>query len=169
MERRQGSHQWRMDYRQSQSSGGKTTVIHALRVVDNLPENASHDWLTRMFNDYGVVKEVFIIPAKRSRASGNKLGLVRYDCHVSADIAILRHGLKRREIRFVMVASFGQEENYKRQQRNTTNQALTEVAKPHNKLTMEELKEELVLEGLSNMDFRSIGGGEAAILECKDG
>lgn len=92
-----------MDYSQSQSSGGKTTVIHALRVADNLPEDASHDWLTRMFNDYGVVKEVFIIPAKRSRASGNKLGLVRYDCHVSADIATLRHGLKRREIRHYLL------------------------------------------------------------------
>ncbi|KAG5522405.1 hypothetical protein RHGRI_034549 [Rhododendron griersonianum] len=124
-----------MDYSQSQSSGGKTTVIHALRVADNLPEDASHDWLTRMFNDYGVVKEVFIIPAKRSRASGELIGILILQNADQYDAWLYKSA----------------------------------VAKPHNKLTMEELKEELVLEGLSNMDFRSIGGGEAAILECKDG
>lgn len=77
-----------------------------------------------MFNNYGVVKEVFIAPAKRSRASiGNKLGVVRYECYVSADIAILRTWAEKvgNNSLLVKVASFGQEEKYNRE-RNTMNQ-----------------------------------------------
>ncbi|KAH7866466.1 hypothetical protein Vadar_020749 [Vaccinium darrowii] len=57
--------------------------------VDNLPEDTSQSWLKMMFNTFGVVKDVFI-PEKRSKATGNRFGFIRYDCPVSADLAILR-------------------------------------------------------------------------------
>ncbi|KAH7838672.1 hypothetical protein Vadar_029720 [Vaccinium darrowii] len=75
--------------------------------VDNLPEDTSQPWLKMMFNKFGVVKEVFI-PGKRSKTTGNRFGFVRYDCAVSADLAILRTNgiwLDDKKL-FVKLASF---------------------------------------------------------------
>ncbi|KAG5537241.1 hypothetical protein RHGRI_024627 [Rhododendron griersonianum] len=82
--------------------------------VDNIPEEKDHHWLQRTFNNFGVVKDAFI-PWKRSKRTGNKFGFVRFDCHVSADMAVSRLngiwvGNKRL---FVKEACFGQEENKK--------------------------------------------------------
>lgn len=57
--------------------------------VDNLPEDVSHQWFWKIFNNYGAVKDAFI-PSKRSRISGNRFGFILYDCSVSADVAIRR-------------------------------------------------------------------------------
>ncbi|KAH7836647.1 hypothetical protein Vadar_003888 [Vaccinium darrowii] len=75
--------------------------------VDNLPDNTSQPWLKKMFNNYGVVKDVFI-PQKRSKVTGNKFGFIRYDCPVSADLAVLKaNGLWLDDKKlFVKIASF---------------------------------------------------------------
>ncbi|KAH7844858.1 hypothetical protein Vadar_032408 [Vaccinium darrowii] len=54
--------------------------------------------------------EVFFVPGKRS---GSKSGFVRYDCHVSAGVAISKaHGLWIDDKKlFVKIASFGQDVN----------------------------------------------------------
>lgn len=57
--------------------------------IDNLPEKSSHWWLRKVFSNYGSVRDAFI-PAKRSSKIGTKFGFVRYDCSVSADMAIFR-------------------------------------------------------------------------------
>ncbi|KAI8526063.1 hypothetical protein RHMOL_Rhmol13G0279800 [Rhododendron molle] len=57
--------------------------------VGSLPEDVGRQWLWKTFNNFGVVKDVYI-PLKRSRVSGNRFGFVRYNCSVSADVAILR-------------------------------------------------------------------------------
>ncbi|KAH7834852.1 hypothetical protein Vadar_020303 [Vaccinium darrowii] len=64
--------------------------------MDNLPEDTSQSWLKKLFNNYGVVKEVFV-PAKRSKAT---------------DVAIANgHGMWIEECKlFVKRASFGQGE-----------------------------------------------------------
>ncbi|KAH7866477.1 hypothetical protein Vadar_020924 [Vaccinium darrowii] len=80
--------------------------------VDNLPEDTSQPWLKMMFNKFGVVKDVFI-PEKRSKATGNKFGFIRYDCPVSVDLAILwTNGiwLDNKKL-FVKLASFEAKRN----------------------------------------------------------
>lgn len=57
--------------------------------VDNIPEERVQTWLQRTFNKFGVVKDAFI-PRKRSKRTGNKFGFVRYNCHVSAGMAVAR-------------------------------------------------------------------------------
>ncbi|KAI8531854.1 hypothetical protein RHMOL_Rhmol11G0168200 [Rhododendron molle] len=60
--------------------------------VDNIPDKATHLWLRKVFNNYGVIRDAFI-PVKRSSKTGSKFGFVRYNCSVSADMAIFRaHG-----------------------------------------------------------------------------
>ncbi|KAH7846084.1 hypothetical protein Vadar_009550 [Vaccinium darrowii] len=79
--------------------------------VDNLPEDTSQSWLQKLFNNYGVVKEVFV-PAKWSKATGRRFAFVRYDCDISADVAIANaHGMWIEECKlFVKRGSFGQGE-----------------------------------------------------------
>lgn len=55
--------------------------------VDNIPEDRDLQWLTRTFNKFGVVWNAFI-PRKRSIWNGSKFGFVRFDCHVSAGMAV---------------------------------------------------------------------------------
>ncbi|KAH7856529.1 hypothetical protein Vadar_002504 [Vaccinium darrowii] len=57
--------------------------------IDNIPGVSTHLWLRKTFSNYGVVRDAFI-PAKRSSKTGSKFGFVRYDCSVSADMAILK-------------------------------------------------------------------------------
>ncbi|KAH7843699.1 hypothetical protein Vadar_019725 [Vaccinium darrowii] len=75
--------------------------------IDNLPEDASNSWLKEFFSNYGVVIGTFI-PEKRSKATGRKFGFVRYNCSVSADVAISKaHGLWCKDMKlFVKYASF---------------------------------------------------------------
>ncbi|KAG5542522.1 hypothetical protein RHGRI_022159 [Rhododendron griersonianum] len=55
--------------------------------VDNIPEVRDLQWLSRTFNKFGVVKDVYI-PRKRSKCTGCKFGFVRFECHVSTGMAI---------------------------------------------------------------------------------
>ncbi|KAH7845089.1 hypothetical protein Vadar_012986 [Vaccinium darrowii] len=74
--------------------------------VDNIPEEANRAWLSKTFTDYGIVKETYI-PAKRSNR-GSKFGFVRYDCPISAEVAVTKaSGLQVGDNKlFVKVASF---------------------------------------------------------------
>ncbi|KAH7867318.1 hypothetical protein Vadar_031918 [Vaccinium darrowii] len=76
--------------------------------IENLPEEVDQVWLRKNFNKYGSVKDVFI-PAKRSKRTGSKFGFVRYDCHVSAGVAISKsNGLWVQDKQlFVKEATFG--------------------------------------------------------------
>ncbi|KAH7848025.1 hypothetical protein Vadar_032983 [Vaccinium darrowii] len=56
--------------------------------VDNIPLARNLSWLETLFSNYGIVKGSFI-PAKRSKR-GSKFGFVRFDCSVSAAVAISR-------------------------------------------------------------------------------
>ncbi|KAH7842910.1 hypothetical protein Vadar_010479 [Vaccinium darrowii] len=79
--------------------------------VDNLPLDVEIYEIRDFFNKFGVARDVFI-PLKRSKVSGNKFGFVRYDCHVSADVAISKaNGMffKERKL-FVKFASFGEKD-----------------------------------------------------------
>ncbi|KAH7834506.1 hypothetical protein Vadar_016727 [Vaccinium darrowii] len=72
----------------------------------------SHAWLKMMFIKFRVVKDVFILK-KRSKATGNGFGFIRYDCLVSADLAILRTNgiwLDDKKL-FVKLASFEAKRN----------------------------------------------------------
>ncbi|KAH7855508.1 hypothetical protein Vadar_025652 [Vaccinium darrowii] len=61
--------------------------------VDNIPDKMDRSWLTRIFNDCGVVNETYI-PIKRSK-KGSRFAFVKYDCPVSSDMAISRaNGMK---------------------------------------------------------------------------
>ncbi|KAH7838067.1 hypothetical protein Vadar_021623 [Vaccinium darrowii] len=75
--------------------------------VDNIPESKDLQWLSKTFKMFGVVKDTFI-PRKRSKCSGNKFGFVRYDCQVSAGMAVSRmNGVWVDNMRlFVKEASF---------------------------------------------------------------
>ncbi|KAI8534926.1 hypothetical protein RHMOL_Rhmol10G0134500 [Rhododendron molle] len=63
---------------------------------------------------FGVVKDAFI-PWKRSKRTGNRFGFVRYDCHVSASMAVSRmNGIWVEDKKlFVKEASFGRNEEMK--------------------------------------------------------
>ncbi|KAI8561022.1 hypothetical protein RHMOL_Rhmol04G0303200 [Rhododendron molle] len=76
--------------------------------VENIPEERDKIWLQRTFNKFGVVKDAFK-PRKRSKRTGNKFGFVRYDCHVSAGMAVARmNGVWVKNNRlFVKEACFG--------------------------------------------------------------
>lgn len=55
--------------------------------IDNLPEDVGRIWLSKFFNQVGVVKDLYI-PAKRSKVTNWKFGSVRYNCSTSAEVAI---------------------------------------------------------------------------------
>ncbi|KAH7835723.1 hypothetical protein Vadar_029210 [Vaccinium darrowii] len=55
--------------------------------VDNLADKVDPFSLRRKFTDYGIVRDVFI-PNKRGKNSRKRFGFVRFDCPVSADVAI---------------------------------------------------------------------------------
>ncbi|KAH7845833.1 hypothetical protein Vadar_006570 [Vaccinium darrowii] len=98
------------------SYGNGNEVIFTL-FIDNLPEDANQSWLKKLFSSYGVVKDAFI-PEKRSKATGRMFGFVRYNCSVSADVAISKaHGMWCNDRKlFVKYASFSPN-----QQRKTVN------------------------------------------------
>ncbi|KAH7852391.1 hypothetical protein Vadar_024282 [Vaccinium darrowii] len=56
--------------------------------VDNIPDKLDQSWLVTTFSKFGIVKDAFI-PAKKSRR-GSRFGFVRYDCSVSAGVAVHR-------------------------------------------------------------------------------
>ncbi|KAH7834714.1 hypothetical protein Vadar_018880 [Vaccinium darrowii] len=84
--------------------------------IDNLPEDVSHSWLKKLFSNYGVVIDAFI-PEKRSKVTGRKFGFIRYNCSISAEVAISKvNGLWCGDKKlFVKHASFNQN-----QQRQST-------------------------------------------------
>ncbi|XP_028101317.1 uncharacterized protein LOC114300665 [Camellia sinensis] len=55
--------------------------------VDNLPESMDPRGLFKLFSSYGVVKDVFILK-KRMKVIGTRFGFVRYDCQVTASMAV---------------------------------------------------------------------------------
>lgn len=55
--------------------------------VDNLADRVNPFSLRKKFTDYGIVRDAFI-PFKRGKISGRRFGFVRFDCPVSADIAV---------------------------------------------------------------------------------
>ncbi|KAI8570576.1 hypothetical protein RHMOL_Rhmol01G0045700 [Rhododendron molle] len=77
--------------------------------VDNLPEDVGRQWLRKTFNNFGVVKDVYI-PLKRSRVPANRFGFIQYNCSISAYVAILRaNGLWMHDKKlFVKRATFEQ-------------------------------------------------------------
>ncbi|KAI8527296.1 hypothetical protein RHMOL_Rhmol12G0064100 [Rhododendron molle] len=94
--------------------------------VDNLPEDVSQRWVRYLFNKFGVVKDVFI-PGKRSKVTGKLFGFVRYDCEVSADMAISKaNGLwiEDRKL-FVKMAFFDQNKGNNDERQINPNQNLT--------------------------------------------
>ncbi|KAF5934418.1 hypothetical protein HYC85_030589 [Camellia sinensis] len=57
--------------------------------VDELPDSMTPRSLFTLFNNFGVVKDAFIL-AKRRKATGSRFGFVRYDCKVAAKMAVLK-------------------------------------------------------------------------------
>ncbi|GMP28256.1 hypothetical protein CsSME_00003879 [Camellia sinensis var. sinensis] len=55
--------------------------------VDNLPSAMDAKALFKLFSQFGIVKNVFI-PFKRRTVSKSRFGFVRFNCPVTADIAI---------------------------------------------------------------------------------
>ncbi|KAL7263119.1 hypothetical protein ACSBR1_001323 [Camellia fascicularis] len=60
--------------------------IHSV-LVDNLPEAMRAKGLYSIFSSYGVVVDTFI-PNKRRKMTRSRFGFVRYNCSVTADMAI---------------------------------------------------------------------------------
>ncbi|KAH7844730.1 hypothetical protein Vadar_031086 [Vaccinium darrowii] len=55
--------------------------------IDNLADKVDPFCLRKKFTNFGVVRDVFI-PNKRRKNSRRRFGFVRFDCPVSADVAI---------------------------------------------------------------------------------
>ncbi|KAL7211067.1 hypothetical protein ACSBR2_014032 [Camellia fascicularis] len=55
--------------------------------VDNIPSSLDAKSLFKLFNKFGVVKDVFI-PFKRRKATNTRFGFVKFDCHVASDMAV---------------------------------------------------------------------------------
>ncbi|KAH7840634.1 hypothetical protein Vadar_019471 [Vaccinium darrowii] len=83
MERDSFSNVRRADYQRLGNESDLFTLF-----VDNIPPARNLSWLETLFSNYGIVKGSFI-PAKRSKR-GSKFGFVRFDCSVSAAVAISR-------------------------------------------------------------------------------
>ncbi|CAL5347681.1 unnamed protein product [Camellia sinensis] len=61
--------------------------------VDNIPEAMGTRGLYNIFSNYGVVMDAFI-PNKRRKMTRSRFGFVRYNCSVTADMAVQKaHGL----------------------------------------------------------------------------
>ncbi|KAH7848047.1 hypothetical protein Vadar_033190 [Vaccinium darrowii] len=91
--------------------------------VDNLLEDVSIAWFKNLFNKFGVVRDAFI-PLKRSKVTGRRFGFVRYNCSVSADVAITKtNGLwiEDRKL-YVKIASFEEKGTYQDQKRKVQEQ-----------------------------------------------
>ncbi|KAH7848851.1 hypothetical protein Vadar_009207 [Vaccinium darrowii] len=91
--------------------------------VDNLPDDVSIAWFKNLFNKFGVVRDAFI-PLKRSKVTGRRFGFVRYNCSVSADVAITKtNGLwiEDRQL-FVKIASFEAKGAYEDQKKKVQEQ-----------------------------------------------
>ncbi|KAH7866777.1 hypothetical protein Vadar_024793 [Vaccinium darrowii] len=91
--------------------------------VDNLPEDVTIAWFKNLFNKFGVVRDAFI-PLKRSKVTGRRFGFVRYNCLVSADVAITKtNGLwiEDRKL-FVKLASFEAKGAYQDQNKKVQEQ-----------------------------------------------
>ncbi|KAL7196389.1 hypothetical protein ACSBR1_036412 [Camellia fascicularis] len=66
--------------------------------VDNSLSAMDAKTLSKLFTQFGIVKDVFI-PFKRRTVSNSRFGFVRFDCLVSADIAIQKaNGLSFTEV-----------------------------------------------------------------------
>lgn len=137
--------------------------------MDNLPEGADHIWMRKTFNKYGVVKDTFI-HFKRSKRKGNRFGFVRYDCHVSASMAISKtNGMWIEDQKlFVKEAIFGHKEDLPwpkipRSQGvflDTSKHGVYNGCEKHHK---EEIKEKMMMDGPSNGEIR----GNIPILQGK--
>ncbi|KAL7243399.1 hypothetical protein ACSBR1_015738 [Camellia fascicularis] len=55
--------------------------------VDNLPKAMDVKSLFKLFTKFGIVKDV-CIPFKTRKVTNLRFGFVRFDCHVTTDIAI---------------------------------------------------------------------------------
>ncbi|KAL7174315.1 hypothetical protein ACSBR2_033555 [Camellia fascicularis] len=55
--------------------------------VHNIPDSMYPKQLFHLFQNFGIVKDVFI-PSKKRKQSGSRFGFVRYDCPVAAKMAI---------------------------------------------------------------------------------
>lgn len=104
------------NHRASPGNRTKSKEIFTL-FVDNIPEVKDQQWLQSTFNKFGVVKDAFI-PWKRSKRTRNRFGFVRYECHVSAGMAVSRmNGVWVEDKRlFVKEACFGRMAERKMQQ-----------------------------------------------------
>ncbi|XP_028076159.1 serine/arginine-rich splicing factor 2-like [Camellia sinensis] len=57
--------------------------------VDDIPSSMTPEGLYMLFNNFGVVKDVFI-PSKRRKSTGSRFGFVRYDCKVAVEMAVMK-------------------------------------------------------------------------------
>ncbi|GMP50137.1 hypothetical protein CsSME_00016876 [Camellia sinensis var. sinensis] len=64
----------------------KEVTIHSV-FVDNIPESMGSSGLHKLFSNYGVVTDTFI-PHKRRKLTRSRFGFVRYNCDVSAAMAV---------------------------------------------------------------------------------
>lgn len=98
--------------RSSSSDRNKNSSNLFTLFVDNIPEGYDQSWLWKTFSNYGVVKDAFV-PNKRSIRTGNRFGFVRFDCHISAGMAIAKtNGVWVNDKKlFVKEAVFGQKQN----------------------------------------------------------
>ncbi|GMP56077.1 hypothetical protein CsSME_00020689 [Camellia sinensis var. sinensis] len=60
--------------------------IHTV-FVDNLPESMDPKGLYTLFTHFGVVQDVFI-PHKRRKMTRSRFGFVRYNCTITARMAV---------------------------------------------------------------------------------
>ncbi|XP_028081930.1 nuclear cap-binding protein subunit 2-like [Camellia sinensis] len=70
----------------SQSHDGGRAGIHTI-FVDNIPSSLSSKGLNDLFMKFGIVRDVFI-PNKLRKSTRSRFGFVRYDCPVTAEVAI---------------------------------------------------------------------------------
>ncbi|KAL7188470.1 hypothetical protein ACSBR1_038347 [Camellia fascicularis] len=105
--------------------------------VDNLPESMVPKSLFTLFSSYGVVKGVFI-PNKRRKATGSRLGFVRYDCQIAAKVAVQKaDGIwcdnKSLEVR---IAEFGSDAQYRKKEEDRKSKIIQTKHRMYDKLTI---------------------------------
>ncbi|KAH7846502.1 hypothetical protein Vadar_014743 [Vaccinium darrowii] len=131
--------------------------------VDNLPDGVSHSWLGNLFNEYGVVKDIYL-PVKRSKVTGRHFGFIRYNCSVSADIAVAKtNGMikgrcQRKGTSFVDLSDLGELQTNNRFPAANGKSFADIVKGDSNLLEKEGTRDEIRTTFVEDIQIRAMGG-----------
>ncbi|KAL7204432.1 hypothetical protein ACSBR2_017496 [Camellia fascicularis] len=127
---------WRPVFRRRARRIGSNSNIHTV-FVDEIPESMNPKGLYTLFTNFGIVKDAFI-PNKKRKVTNSRIGFVRYDCPVAAEMAIQKMNGTWCDDKFLKVKriDFGKEQNKAKQ--------TIRIQRPY--VTMNKVTEELPMQ-----------------------